>query len=163
MSTFSNAWTPTIEQKESTRLFQWMKKHGYSCYDNFHSKSIEDIEWFWEEAVKELDIKWYTPYKKVLNQSHGPMYPQWFEAGELNVAHIALDRWAEHPSKKNDTALYWEGDNGQTAAYSFKDLQKEVDAVAYGLENYGITEGDIVTLYMPMLDRKSTRLNSSHE
>ncbi|MYL48571.1 AMP-binding protein [Halobacillus litoralis] len=151
MSTYTNAWTPTAENKESTRLFQWMKKLGYSNYDDFHSKSINDLEWFWKEAVKELGIEWYTLYKQVLDTSRGPMYPRWFEGGELNVVHLALDRWAEHPSKKNDTALYWEGDNGQTASYSYKDLQKEVDAVAYGLESYGISEGDIVTLYLPML------------
>ncbi|MEC3885958.1 AMP-binding protein [Halobacillus sp. HZG1] len=151
MALYTNAWIPTAEYKQATRLFQWMKKHGFTCYDDFHSRSIDDIEWFWDEAVKELGIEWYTPYKQVLNQTQGPMYPEWFEGGELNVAHLALDRWASHPSKENDIALYWEGDNGHTASYSFKDLQKEVDAVSYGLESYGITEGDIVTLYLPML------------
>ncbi|MBX0356322.1 AMP-binding protein [Halobacillus sp. Nhm2S1] len=151
MSTYINAWTPTAEYKEATRLFRWMKKFGCNCYDDFHAKSIHDLEWFWEEAVKELAVEWYTPYKRVLDSSHGPMYPQWFEGGELNVAHLALDRWANDPSKKNDIALYWEGDNGQTSSYSFIDLQKEVNAVANGLESYGISEGNIVTLYLPML------------
>ena len=151
MSTYENAWVPSKGQKEATRLFQWMKKLGYTDYEAFYRHSVENIEWLWEEATKELGIEWYTPYQKTLNLSKGMMYPQWFEGGELNVAHLALDRWAEDPEKKNSTALYWEGDDGSTISYTFKNLQKEVNAVAHGLESYGITKGDIVTLYMPMI------------
>ncbi|MGP4059956.1 AMP-binding protein [Halobacillus sp. H74] len=151
MSTYENAWIPTAEQKERTRLYQWMKKHGYTDYEDFQKKSVNDIEWLWDEAVQELGIEWYTPYKKTLDTSNGIAYPNWFVEGEMNVAHNALDKWAEDPSKKDDVALYWEGDNGDKCEYTYEELQQEVNAIANGLENNGITHGDVVTLYMPML------------
>ncbi|CDQ19604.1 acetyl-CoA synthetase [Halobacillus karajensis] len=151
MSTYENAWIPTQDMKKSTRLYQWMNKLGFNRYEDFYEQSVKKIDWFWDAAVKEMDIDWYTPYQKTLNLSRGIMYPQWFEGGKLNVAHLALDRWAQDEEMKNEVALLWEGDNGDTASYTFHDLQKEVDAVAYGLEQYNITPEDIVTLYMPMI------------
>ncbi|WP_226579076.1 AMP-binding protein [Halobacillus litoralis] len=151
MSTYTNAWTPTNQHKESTRLYQWMKKHRITNYETFHEKSVQDIEWMWDEAVKELEIEWYTPYKKTLDLSKGKAYPKWFVGGELNACHNALDKWSEDVQKKDATALFWEGDNGDQAQYTYAELRREVDTVAHGLESYGITNGDIVTIYMPMI------------
>lgn len=151
MSTYQQAWIPTNDQIEATRLYQWMKRHGYTNYEEFHQKSVEDPEWFWDEVVQELGVEWYTPYQKTLDINQGIMYPKWFEGGELNVAHLALDQWAVDDSKKDAAAIHWEGDDGSSTTLTFLELQKEVDAVANGLERHGITDGDIVTLYMPMI------------
>ncbi|WP_082234077.1 AMP-binding protein [Halobacillus massiliensis] len=151
MSTYEIAWTPDDKMKESTRLYQWMKKHGYENYDEFHNKSIEDIEWLWDEACSVLGIEWYKPYEQVIDLSRGPLYPKWFSGAEINVAHNALDKWADHKDTMNKTALYWEGDNGDKTSLTFKNLQKKVNAFSNGLEEHGVTKGDIVTLFMPML------------
>ncbi|MFC7060357.1 AMP-binding protein [Halobacillus seohaensis] len=151
MGTYEIAWTPTKEVKESTRLYQWMRMHGYEHYDDFYKKSIEDIEWLWDQAVSVLEIEWYKSYSKTLNLSDGIQYPQWFVDGEMNVAHNALDKWAHDATKKDSVALYWEGDNGDEVTYTFKELQSKVDAFAHGLENIGVNAGDIVTIYLPML------------
>ncbi|MFG6114969.1 AMP-binding protein [Halobacillus sp. MO56] len=145
------AWTPTEEQKQATRLYQWMNKHGFESYDEFYQKSIDDISWFWEEAVNELDVEWYEPYTDTLDLSKGIKYPHWFVGGKINVVHNALDKWAMNPATKNKVALYWEGDNGDTETFTFDSLYKKVNACAHGLEKLGIKEKDVVTIYMPML------------
>ncbi|MGI8315242.1 AMP-binding protein [Halobacillus mangrovi] len=151
MATYEKAWTPSEKQVKQTRLFQWMDKQGYQNYDDFHKKSIENIDWFWDEAVKELGIEWYTPYEETLDLSKGIAYPNWFIGGEINVVHNALDKWANNEDKKDSIALYWEGDNEDRITYTYEELLKEVNAVANGLDNLGISNGDVVTIYMPML------------
>ncbi|ARI77363.1 AMP-binding protein [Halobacillus mangrovi] len=151
MATYESAWTPSEKQVKETRLYQWMDKQGYQNYDDFHKKSIEDIDWFWDEAVKELGIEWYTPYEETLDLSKGIAYPNWFVGGEINVVHNALDKWANNEDKKDSVALYWEGDNEDRITFTYKELHKEVNAVANGLDNLGISNGDVVTLYMPMI------------
>ena len=151
MSTYTTAWAPTDEQKQKTRLYQWMKKHGMEDYDQFYQKSIQDIDWFWDEAVEELGIEWETPYVETLDLSNGIQYPKWFLGGEMNVVHNALDKWAADPLKKDAVALFWEGDNGDKISFSFHELQEKVNSIANGLSKLGVTKGDVVTLYLPML------------
>ncbi|KHE66914.1 AMP-binding protein [Halobacillus sp. BBL2006] len=151
MATYKNAWTPSEQQIKQTRLYQWMDKLGYQNYEDFHQKSIDDIDWFWDEAVNELGIEWYTPYEQTLDISKGVAYPNWFIGGEMNVAHNALDKWAARADKKDSIALYWEGDNGDRRLFTYAQLKDEVNAIANGLNKLGISNGDVVTLYMPMI------------
>ncbi|GGF10082.1 AMP-dependent synthetase [Halobacillus andaensis] len=151
MSEYEIAWTPTDKGKQSTRLYQWMKSLGYDHYDAFYKKSIQDIEWLWDQASAVLGIEWYKDYSKTLDLSNGIKYPEWFVDGEINVAHNALDKWAEDKVTQDQIALYWEGDNGEKASLTFRELQTEVDAFANGLDDIGIGTGDIVTLYLPMI------------
>ncbi|MCA0969003.1 AMP-binding protein [Halobacillus litoralis] len=151
MSTYQNAWIPTEEQKKQTRLFQWMNRLGFDDYESFHQKTVTDIDWFWDKALKELEYEWHENYDETLDLSKGIAHPNWFVGGKTNVVHNALDKWADHPGTKGQTALYWEGDNGDRVTYTYEELQAEVNAYAQGLEDLGIGEEDIVTLYMPMI------------
>lgn len=145
------AWIPDQEQIEQTRLFQFMKKAGYRDYDTFYDKSIEDISWFWGNAVEDMGLEWFQKYDKVLDLSRGVKWPSWFVGGKINVAHIAVDQWLDHPSVRNQPAMVWEGENGEVRTYSYLELSQWVNRVANGLLNHGITKGDRVALYMPMI------------
>jgi acetyl-CoA synthetase len=144
-------WFPSEEYKKTTRLYNWMQSLGFDDYDLFHQKSVEDIAWFWDQAVKELNIKWFTPYTKPLDLSKGIMYPDWFVNGKMNVTYNCVDKWAENATTAKKDAIVWEGENGETATYSFYELYKEINKVANGLINLGVKPNDVVTIYMPMI------------
>lgn len=145
------AWTPKPSEVEKTRLYRWMYKLGFSDYDDFHKQTVEDIAWFWDEIVKEMNIDWFVPYEQVLDLSKGIKWPHWFVGGQLNVTHVAVDRWVNDPGVCYHTAITWEGEDGEVKKYSYKDLSEWVDRVAHGLRNQGIDKGDRVVLYMPMI------------
>ncbi|MCP3030811.1 AMP-binding protein [Halobacillus sp. A1] len=151
MNTYRNVWTPDEKLKASTRLYQWMKKNGYDDYDEFQKKSVEDIEWLWDEATSTLGVEWYKDYDKTLNLQRGIQYPEWFAGGEINVAHNAIDKWAADEKTKHKAALYWEGDGGEKDSYTFHELNIKMNAFANGLEDLGAKSGDVITLYLPML------------
>ncbi|MEQ6378069.1 AMP-binding protein [Bacillaceae bacterium S4-13-56] len=144
-------WVPTPEFKESTRLFQWMKEHRMTDYDEFHQYSLENISHFWGEAEEKLGIEWYEKYEKVLDLSQGIAFPEWYTDGKMNVVHNALDKWAQNPETANKQALIWEGDDGTCIKYTFKDLHQKVCEIAAGLHDLGIQRGDVITLYLPMI------------
>ncbi|MDV2886864.1 AMP-dependent synthetase [Alkalihalophilus pseudofirmus] len=144
-------WHPTKEYIESTRLYQWMNKLGYSDYDTFFNKTVEDVAWFWHEAEKELEIPWYEPYTKSLNDANGIEWPIWFEEGTLNASHLSIGKWAEDPSMKDKKALVWEGEDGAVRTFTYIEMQEEVDRVAGGFRKLGLKKGDVVGIYMPML------------
>lgn len=144
-------WTPKASEIEDTRLFQWMKKLGYRQYDDFYDKSVADISWFWDEAVKDMSLDWFRPYDKVLDVSEGVPWPSWFVGGKLNVGHMAVDQWLDDPDVCEQPALIWEGENGEVQQYTYKALARWINQVANGLRSQGIQKGDRIVLYMPML------------
>lgn len=145
------AWAPKQSELEQMRLYQWMKKLGYEDYDTFYEKSVEDISWFWDEAVKEMDVAWFRSYDQALDLSKGVKWPSWFVGGQLNVTHTAVDRWAEDPEAKDRKAIVWEGEDGKVKEFSYLELSQWASRVAQGLKKQGIEKGDRIVLYMPMI------------
>ncbi|MFC7045491.1 acetate--CoA ligase [Halobacteriaceae archaeon GCM10025711] len=101
----------------------------------------------WERAAEMLD--WYEEYDQVLDDSDAPFY-EWFQNGKLNASYNALDRHVENGAK-NRAAIKWEGELGETRTYTYQDLWREVNEFAAALRDLGIEEGDVVTMYMPMI------------
>lgn len=145
------AWVPNESEMKKTRLYRFMQKLGYSNYGVFYQKSIEDIAWFWNEVAKEMQLKWDTPYSSVLDLSGGKAWAEWFVGGKCNVTVNCLDRFANDPHSRNRVALIWEGDDGSSSKYTYWELWREVARCAAGLTELGVTAGDRVAIYLPMI------------
>ncbi|WP_435317902.1 acetate--CoA ligase [Haloarchaeobius sp. TZWSO28] len=101
----------------------------------------------WERAADLLD--WEEEYTEILDDSDAPFY-EWFGDGTLNASYNCIDRHIEN-GRKNQAAIRWEGEPGETRTYTYQDLYREVNAFAAGLRELGVGEDDVVTLYMPMV------------
>jgi len=66
---------------------------------------------------------------------------------EINLPYLAIDRHAAS-SRRNKTALIWEGKNGETERYSFADLAATSNQFANALKNLGIEKGDRVFTFL---------------
>ncbi|UPW02170.1 acetate--CoA ligase [Halorussus gelatinilyticus] len=75
---------------------------------------------------------------------------RWFPGGRLNAAHNCVDRHVE-AGRGDETAVAWEGKLGETRTYTYRELHDEVNAFAAALRELGVGEGDVVTLYLPMI------------
>jgi len=144
-------WYPSDDQVKNYRLYKWMKALGFEDYDSFYRKSIEDVAWFWDEAVHALQLNWYKPYEQVLKVKEDWKYPRWFVNGRINVIENALDKWARNATTKKNKALTWEGDNGDVRVFTYEQLQKDVNQIAAGFLKIGMQKGDVITLYLPMI------------
>lgn len=74
----------------------------------------------------------------------------WFDDGGLNYAYNAVDRHLGTPLESK-TALLWEGDEGNTATYTFGELAKLSNKYANYLNQLGVTKGDRVFLFLPRI------------
>ncbi|WP_409305681.1 AMP-binding protein [Peribacillus sp. SCS-155] len=151
MSELKPVWFPEEQFIKNTRMYKWISRLGFSGYDDFYNKSIEDISWFWDEAVKEMDILWNHPYQKTVDLSKGMKFPDWFTGAKMNIVENAVEKWAKNEETRHAKAIIWEGDNGESVIYTFQQLSRQIASAAEGLSRLGIKKGDIVTLYMPML------------
>ncbi|MCB1383295.1 MAG: AMP-binding protein, partial [Notoacmeibacter sp.] len=116
----------------------------FEVYESWKS----DPEAFWAEAAKDLD--WVTPWDKVFDASQGA-YGRWFAGAECNTCYNAVDRHADG-ARRDQTALIYDSPiTGAGRSYTYGQLKAEVQALAAVLRDRGVTKGDRVLIYMPMV------------
>src|SRR5918998_3944390 len=124
-------WEPTPDYVENANVTRLMRAHGIDDYRTLIKQSQDDIEWFWNAAVEDLDIEFFEPYERVLDASEGPQFPKWFVGGRVNLAHHCVNRHAAE--RGNSPAIAWEGEDGETRTLTYSDLAEAVARAAHGL------------------------------
>ncbi len=147
MSRFS--WYPPKELVEEANVKKVMDSLGIKTYKEFVDKSVDELEWFWDEVNKFLNVEWFKEYTEVLDVSKGIMWAKWYRGGLINLVYNSLDRHAG--SRGDKTAFIWNGEDGKEVKYTYEQLYNEVNRLAYSLKNEGVDKGDVVALYIPML------------
>lgn len=118
------------------------------AYSETYRRSLADPEGFWLDAARAID--WTRPPTRALDASAEPFY-RWFPDGELNTAYNALDRHADG-GRGAQPALIWDSPvTGQKRRYTYSELRDEVAVFAGALASLGVTRGDRVILYLPMI------------
>ncbi|MBW6437708.1 acetate--CoA ligase [Actinoplanes hulinensis] len=102
---------------------------------------------FWAEQAGRL--AWTKPWDQILDWSNPP-FAKWFVGGELNIAYNCVDRHVE-AGNGDKVAIHWEGEPGDTRTVTYADLQKLVSQAANTLTGLGVTAGDRVMIYLPMI------------
>jgi acetyl-CoA synthetase len=143
------AWKPHAEYVERANVTRLMRANGIHDIDELRRRSVEDVEWYWDAVVKDLDIDFSTPYTKVLDTSNGVPWATWFNGGRINLVWNCVDRWA-HSAAADRPALIGESETGDVRGLTFKELHKRIDCAAAGLLEMGVGKGDAVGVFMPM-------------
>lgn len=117
-------------------------------YLDFYQKSIKDPEAFWGELAE--NITWTKKWDKVLDDSNPPFY-RWFVGGELNTCYNAVDRHVENGRGEQAAIIYDSPVTDVKRTITYRELQKIVAEFAGGLKSLGVTKGDAVIIYMPMV------------
>jgi acetyl-CoA synthetase len=142
-------WRPTPEVIERARITRLLRSLGVTTLAELQRRSIDDPEWYWNGVVKDLGLRWLTPYTRVLDDARGPAWPRWFPGGRLNFSDNCLDRNVD-AGRGRKAAIVWEGDDGQTRTLTYAELAREVNRLANALRALGIAEGDRVGIFLPM-------------
>jgi propionyl-CoA synthetase len=117
-------------------------------YDDIYRRSRERPDEFWAAAAASID--WYEPWTQVLDQSNPPFY-RWFSGGTLNTCHNALDRHVSAGRGDQAALIYDSAVTGTQATFSYAELTDRVASLAGAIRSLGVTKGDRVVIYMPMI------------
>jgi acetyl-CoA synthetase len=114
-------------------------------YERLWNWAKDKPEEFWAECAK--GMHWYQPWTKVLEWKEP--FCKWFVGATTNASYNCVDRHLAE--RANKAAIIWEGEPGDTRVLRYQDLYREVNKFANVLKSQGITKGDRVTIYMPLV------------
>ncbi|MFC5829922.1 propionyl-CoA synthetase [Nonomuraea insulae] len=114
-----------------------------SAYDEAYRRSVERPEEFWGEAA--LGIQWDVAPATVYDGG------RWYPDGRLNTCHNAVDRHVAAGRGEQAALIYDSPVTGTTRTYTYAALLDEVARTAGMLRGLGVTAGDTVVIYMPMV------------
>jgi len=125
-------------------------------YESMYKHSIKDGDDFWAEQA-EAFVDWEKKWDKVSDVDYNQGKIAWFEGASLNVTYNCLDR---HLAERGDqVAIIWEGDDPNLSqSITYNELYEKVCKLANGLKSLGVTKGDRVCLYMPMVVEASVAM-----
>ena len=122
-------------------------------YRKLYRESVDSPEKFWGKRAKE-ELVWFKPWTKVLKWKEP--FAKWFVGGQLNVSYNCLDRYLS-TATANKAALIWEGEpdapgkQGEERILTYKQLHYEVCRFANVLKRHGVSKGDRILIYLPMV------------
>ncbi len=119
-----------------------------NAYDLAYQRSLKDPVGFWGDAAK--DIHWYKTWDKVLDDSKAPFY-RWFTGGVVNTCFNAVDRHVENGRADQAAIIYDSPVTNTVRTITYRELQDQVARLAGVLAGLGVTKGDRVIVYMPMI------------
>ena len=117
-------------------------------YNEIYQKSIENREDFWKEISN--NIFWYTKPTKILNSDNPPFF-KWFEDGVTNTCYNALDLHVDQGNGEKLAIIYDSPITGSKENITYNKLKEKVALFAGALKKQGVSKGDRVIIYMPMI------------
>ncbi len=115
--------------------------------DKPYVEAEKDSLGFW--AKKAESLQWINKWEQVLDDSNPP-YFKWFVNGKLNVSANCLDRHVENGLADKE-AIIFEGEKGDSVILTYRELLAEVSKFCNVLQGLGVSRGDTVTIWMPMI------------
>ncbi|MBT6849340.1 MAG: acetate--CoA ligase [Planctomycetaceae bacterium] len=138
---------------QETRLFSPTDSFLEGCeigsldaYQALYDRAKADPVAFWEDLARK-ELHWFEDFHTTLNWN--VPNAEWFVGGKTNVSYNCLDRNLENNADK--TAIIWEGEPGDTRTFTYRELHSEVSRLANAFKKAGVQQGDVVSIYMPMV------------
>ncbi len=116
--------------------------------ETLRENAINSPQEYWAEASKLVD--WMIPPETILDDSNPPFY-RWYRGGVMNTCYNAVDRHVDAGRGEQIAIIYDSPVTGKKRQYTYKDLQIAVARTAGMLVKYGVSKGDRVIIYMPMV------------
>ncbi|AZF60170.1 acetate--CoA ligase [Pseudomonas sp. R11-23-07] len=135
-------------------------------YQRLYRQSIEQPDTFWANQAKAF-LDWMAPWHTVHSADINTGAAQWFAGGQLNVSYNCIDRHL--PQRADQPAFIWEGDDPtKSSTITYRQLHQHVSRLANVLKSRGVSKGDRVCIYMPMIPEAAyamlacTRIGAVH-
>nr|WP_315175269.1 acetate--CoA ligase [uncultured Flavobacterium sp.] len=128
----------------------YFKIENLEQYFKHYNKSVREPRKFWGKIAEE-NFTWYQYWDKVVDFNMANAEVKWFTEAKVNITKNCIDRHLAKRGEKN--AIIFEPNNPDEPAQhiTYNDLYQRVSKMANVLREQGITKGDRVCIYLPMI------------
>ncbi|MEE2000647.1 propionyl-CoA synthetase [Alkalimonas sp. MEB108] len=119
-----------------------------TSYQAHYHTAMTDPETFWLEQAQQLP--WFQLPGKALEQLSANRY-RWFGDGRLNCSYLALDQHVAAGRGEQNALIYDSPVTNTQQCYTYSQLLQQVEQCAGAMQQLGVTTGDRVVIYMPMI------------
>ena len=144
------AWNPPQENFSTSVEAQFLSFVGVASFEELEYLARQEPSRYWRAVLDFGEIPFLEPYTKVLDDSQGPAWSKWCVGGKANLTHICVDRWRDTPVWEKEF-LVWEGEQGTVRRLTYAQFGATIARAAAGLAQRGISAGDVVALYLPLI------------
>ena len=127
-----------------------MQKHKIGSLEELSIKAKKDQSWFWKAVSEDVGIVWDKPYQKVFDSEKGIPWTSWFVGGKTNIYKSSVEKLAGSNPKK--IAFHFVSEDGNESSLTYSDLDSKVSKLSNALKELGITRGDVIAIYLPMVE-----------
>lgn len=127
-----------------------MRQHGIASLNELYDKARNDLEWYWESVSKDVGIVWNSSYSQILDSSKGIMWSKWFVNGKTNIYSSSVEKFIQKTPDK--IAYHFVSEDNTIKSLTYRELDHKVSKLANGLKSIGIKQGDVVAIYLPMIE-----------
>jgi propionyl-CoA synthetase len=103
---------------------------------------------FWADAA--AAIEWSKPWESVFDPEAGA-FGRWFAGARCNTCYNSIDRHVANGRGDQAAIIHDSAIQGLQKIYSFSEAKSEVEALAAVMLDAGVSAGDRVIIYMPMV------------
>jgi len=124
-------------------------------YEDEYTLALKEPERYWAKQVDR--IRWFKRPDTILEKTTFGT-DSWYPDGELNSCYLALDHQVEQ-GRGEQVALYYDSPVSQTKeVISYADLLQQVELFAGALQQRGVSKGDTLLIYMPMIPQAAVAM-----
>ena len=118
-------------------------------FDEMYKESILNPNEFWHKQASD-HLEWISEWTQVSEYDFSKGKVSWFKGGKINATINCIDRHLE--KRADQTAIIWEGDDPKDSTHiSYQELYESVCRFSNALKERGVSKGDRVCIYMPMI------------
>ncbi len=118
-------------------------------FSALYQESVADPDAFWAAQAREF-IDWHSEWSEVSWSDLPAGRVEWFRGATLNASYNCIDRHL--PARASQTAIIWEGDDpNDDKTITYQELHDEVCRLSHALTARGVSKGDRVCIYLPMI------------
>jgi acetoacetyl-CoA synthetase len=135
-----------VERARIRAFLAWLAREReleFADYEALWRWSVSDLEAFWDAVWQFFDIRTSVPYERVLGRRAMPG-AEWFPGARLNF----VDQVFRHATEARP-AIVAGDETGALRETSWRDLERQVGAVAASLRALGVAPGDRVVAILP--------------
>ena len=126
-----------------------MEIRSLEDYQKAYQASVDNPQEFWSNVAS--SFHWHQPADEILQWDFHKPEVTWFSGAKLNITENCLDRHLD--TRGEQTAIIWEPNDPHEPAkhITYNQLFQDVCRFANVLKRNGVSKGDRVCIYMPMV------------